>query len=51
MKSKPKIVVEKEKFDTVLFALLKSKPKAQKDIKTSGKRGSKNPMFPKQSAS
>ncbi len=44
---KRKIVVEKEKFDAVLSALLRSKPIERKNIKTSGKRGSKAPLFPK----
>jgi hypothetical protein len=48
---KKRVVVEKKKFDAVLAALLDSKPKPQTDIKTSGKRGSKSPMFPKRSAS
>jgi hypothetical protein len=42
-----KIVVEKEKFDAVLAALLKSKPIERSQIKTSGKRGSKAPLFQK----
>ena len=39
--------VNKEKFDAVLSALLKSKPIERKNIKTSGKRGSKAPLFQK----
>ncbi len=39
--------VNKEKFDAVLSALLKSKPIGRKRIKTSGKRGSKAPLFQK----
>jgi hypothetical protein len=42
-----KIIVEKEKFDAVLSALLKSKPIERKKIKTSGRRGSKTPLFQK----
>ena len=45
---KKKVFVEKEKFDAVLSALLKSKPIERKSIKTSGKRGPKTPLFPKQ---
>jgi len=44
---KRKIVVEKEKFDAVLKALLESKPIERKNIKTSGKRGPKTPLFQK----
>ena len=44
---KKKIFVEKEKFDSMLTALLKSKPVELKNIKTSGKRGSKAPFFQK----
>lgn len=44
---KKKILVEKEKFDAVLSALLNSKPIERKKIKTSGKRGPKTPLFPK----
>jgi hypothetical protein len=44
---KKKIVVEKEKFDAVLSALLRSKPIERKRIKTSGRRGSKAPLFQK----
>ncbi len=44
---KKKVLVEKKKFDAVLSALLKSKPKPRKNIKTSGKRGAKTPMFQK----
>lgn len=51
MKTKKSVLVEKKKFDAVLAALLGSKPKPQSDIKTSGKRGPKTPMFRKQSAS
>jgi hypothetical protein len=47
-----KIVVEKEKFDAVLSQLLKMKPIPMKKLKTSGRKGSKAPMFsPKRSAS
>lgn len=45
---KKKIVVEKEKFDAVLGALLKAKPIPRDKIKTRGKRGSKKPLFQKQ---
>jgi hypothetical protein len=48
---KKRVAVEKKKFDAVLAALLGSKPKPQSEIKTSGKRGPKCPMFPKRSAS
>lgn len=44
---KKKIVVDKKKFDTVLAALLNSPPIERKKIKTSGKRGSKAPLFQK----
>ena len=44
---KKKIFVEKGKFDAVLSALLKSKPIERKKIKTSGKHGSKAPLFQK----
>jgi hypothetical protein len=44
---KKKIVVEKEKFDAVLSALLKSKPIERSKIKTSGKRGPKTALFQK----
>jgi hypothetical protein len=43
-----KIVVEKEKFDAVLSALLKSKPIKRSKIKTTGRRGPKTPLFQKQ---
>jgi hypothetical protein len=39
--------VEKKKFDAALRALLESKPIPQKKIKTTGKHGSKTPLFPK----
>jgi hypothetical protein len=42
---KRRVVVEKEKFDTVLKALLESEPIERKGIQTSGKRGSKAPLF------
>lgn len=41
------VKVDKEKFDAVLKALLKATPIKRKDIKTSGKRGSKTPLFQK----
>jgi hypothetical protein len=44
---KKKLIVEKEKFDAVLSALLKSKPIERKAIKTSGKRGAKTLLFQK----
>lgn len=44
---KKKIVVEKEKFDAVLSAMLKSKPIARKEIKTSGKHGTRTPILQK----
>jgi len=44
---KKKIVVEKEKFDAVLSALLKSKPIERKTIKTAGKRGARTPILQK----
>lgn len=45
---KKKIVVEKKKFDAVLSALLKSKPLPFEKIKSTGKRGSKAPIFGQQ---
>ena len=39
--------VEKKKFDSVLKALLNSKPIAAKKIKTGGKHGPKTPIFQK----
>jgi len=36
---------EKEKFDAVLSALLKSKPITREKIKTRGNRGSQTAMF------
>lgn len=44
---KKKIFVEKGKFDSVLSALLKSKPIERSKIKTSGKRGPKTALFQK----
>jgi hypothetical protein len=44
---KKRVVVEKKKFDAVLSALLKAKPKPAKKIKTSGIHGPKTPMFAK----
>jgi hypothetical protein len=44
---KKKIFVEKKKFDAVLSVLLQSKPIERKAIKTSGRRGSKAPLFKK----
>ena len=41
-----KILVEKGKFDAVLSQLLKMKPIPMKNLKTSGRKGSKAPMFP-----
>ncbi len=45
---KKRVFVQKEKFDAVLSALLKSKPIERKKIKTSGKHGPKTPLFQKQ---
>ena len=39
--------VEKVKFDTTLGKLLQTTPKPRKVIKTTGKRGSKTPIFAK----
>ena len=47
---KKKVYVEKDKFDAVLSALLKTKPIAEGKIKTEG-RGLKTPMFSKRSKS
>lgn len=44
---KKRILVEKDKFDAVLKALLDTKPIERKKIKTSGKRGPKTPIFQK----
>jgi hypothetical protein len=44
---KKKIVVEKEKFDAVMSALLKSKPISRKEIKTAGKHGTRTPILQK----
>jgi hypothetical protein len=38
--------VEKNKFDAALAKLLKAKPAPKKNIKTSGKRGSKKGGWP-----
>jgi hypothetical protein len=48
---KKRVFVEKEKFDAVLAALLKSGPIPREKIKTRGKRGKKSAIFAKQSAS
>jgi hypothetical protein len=37
--------VEKQKFDNLLGKLLKAKPEPRKEIKTSGKSGSKSPIL------
>ena len=42
-----KIVVEKEKFDAALSALLKAKPIPRTKIITRGRRGPKAPIFQK----
>lgn len=39
--------VRKDKFDAIIKKLLSSPPKPRKEIKTSGKRGSKNPILQK----
>ena len=39
------VVVEKEKFDSLLGKLLKAKPEPRKKIKTQGKRGPKSPIL------
>jgi hypothetical protein len=47
-----KILVEEKKFDAVLGALLKAKPMPMKKLRTSGRKGSKAPLFtPKPSES
>jgi hypothetical protein len=38
---------EKEKFDRLLHKLLTAKPGPRKDIKTTGKRGTKTPILAK----
>jgi hypothetical protein len=43
---KKKLVVDKDKFDTVLAKLLKMKPMPMKSLKTRGRRGSKAPLLP-----
>ena len=49
---KKKLEVEEEKFDAVLSQLLKMKPIPMKKLKTSGRKGSKAPLFrPKRSES
>jgi hypothetical protein len=49
---KKKIMVEEKKFDAVLAQLLKMKPIPMKKLKTSGRTGSKAPLFtPKRSES
>jgi hypothetical protein len=37
--------LEKEKFDSLLGKLLKTKPEPRKKIKTQGKRGPKTPIL------
>jgi hypothetical protein len=39
------IVVEKEKFDTLLDQMIKSKPVPLEKVKTKGKKGSKKLLF------
>ncbi len=39
--------VPKDKFDAILKKLIDTPPKPQKEIKTSGKRGSKSPILQK----
>jgi hypothetical protein len=39
--------VEKEKFDAALAKLLKAKPEPRKQIRTTGRRGSKAPIIVK----
>ena len=49
---KKKILVEEKEFDSVLAQLLKMKPIPMKKLKTSGRKGSKAPIFsPKRSES
>jgi hypothetical protein len=49
---KKDVEVEQKDFDAVLSKLLNMEPIPMKKIKTTGKRGSKAPMFrPKKSAS
>jgi hypothetical protein len=38
---------QKDKFDSLLAKLLKSRPEPRKDIKTPGKRGPKTPILAK----
>jgi hypothetical protein len=40
------VVVEEKQFDAVLEQLLKMGPIPMKKLKTSGRKGSKAPMFP-----
>jgi hypothetical protein len=37
--------VEKQKFDTILVKLLKAKPEPRKNLKTTGRRGSKKAIL------
>ena len=43
---KKKVFVQKEKFDAVLSAMLKTKPMPREKIKTKGNRGPKKVLFP-----
>jgi hypothetical protein len=42
---KKKILVEKNRFDAALSALLNTKPIERKKLKTGGKHGPKTPIF------
>ena len=44
---KKKLVVEKEKFDSLLSRVLQTKPAPREKIETSGKRGPKTPILAK----
>jgi hypothetical protein len=44
---KTRAVVDKEKFDGALNALLRKSPLPRKEIKTEGKRSSKTPILAK----
>lgn len=52
MKKNVKVEVEEKDFDAVLAQLVKMKPIPMKKVKTSGRKGSKAPLFrPKRSES
>jgi hypothetical protein len=42
------VKVEKQKFDALLDKILKTKPEPRKQVKTTGKGGSKTPIIAKQ---